>query len=85
MSTKIFVGGLSYETTDEQLNELFAAHGAVESAVVIKDRGTGRSKGFGFVEMSGEDAQRAITALSNKEVDGRKLTVNQARPKEDRN
>lgn len=84
MATKIFVGGLSYELTEEKLNELFSTYGDVESAIIIKDRDTGRSKGFGFVEMSAEDAQKAITALNAKDFDGRKLTVNQARPREDR-
>lgn len=85
MSTKIYVGGLNYEVTDETLKEMFAAFGDVESAVVINDRDSGKSKGFGFVEMTqSDDAQKAITTLNAKEIDGRKLTVNQARPREDR-
>lgn len=84
MTTRIFVGGLSYELTDEKLTELFAEHGTVKSAMIIKDRTDGRSKGFGFVEMPTEDAQKAIAALNDTDLEGRKLTVNQARPKEDR-
>lgn len=85
MQNKIFVGSLSYTTTDEQLAELFAAHGTVVSAKVITDRDTGQSKGFGFVEMSSaEEAQTAIKALSGKEVGGRQLTVNIAKPMGDR-
>ncbi|MGH7835986.1 MAG: RNA recognition motif domain-containing protein [Candidatus Binatia bacterium] len=85
MTNKIYVGGLSYATTDKQLEELFASHGTVESARVITDKFTGRSKGFGFVEMgSGAEAQRAIQALNGTEFDGRNLTVNEARPQEKR-
>ena len=81
----IYVGNLSYGTNDQLLEELFAEFGAVSSARVIADRDSGRSKGFGFVEMSSqEEAQAAIDALNDKEVDGRKLKVNEARPKEDR-
>ena len=82
MGKKLYVGNLSYETTDSDLSTMFAAHGTVESAQVIMDRDTGRSKGFGFVEMgSDQEAQAAIAALNGKEVNGRALTVNEARPK----
>src|SRR5271167_2967781 len=82
MGKKLYVGNLSYEVTDGDLEQLFAAHGAVQSAQVIMDRDTGRSKGFGFVEMkTDQEAQAAIAALNGKEVDGRALTVNEARPK----
>ena len=85
MGKKLYVGNLSYDVTDSALEQMFAAHGTVQSAQVILDRDTGRSKGFGFVEMdSGEQAQAAITALNGREVDGRALTVNEARPREDR-
>jgi RNA recognition motif-containing protein len=83
MGKKIYVGNLAYGVTDSDLEQLFGAHGTVQSAQVIMDRDTGRSKGFGFVEMgSDQEAQAAIAALSGKEVDGRALTVNEARPKE---
>ena len=82
---KLFVGGLPFSTTDDELNELFAAHGTVASAVVIKDRDTGRSKGFGFVEFENdEEGKAAEKALNNSDVGGRSITVNEARPKEDR-
>ena len=85
MSSKIYVGGLPYATTDAQLQDLFATHGTVESARVITDKFTGRSRGFGFVEMaSNEEAQRAIQALNGTDLDGRNLTVNEARPQEKR-
>ncbi len=85
MGKKLYVGNLSYRMTDSDLEQLFASHGTVSSAQVIMDRDTGRSKGFGFVEMaSDQDAQSAITALNGKEIEGRTLTVNEARPKEDR-
>ena len=85
MGKKLYVGNLSYGTTDGDLEQLFAAHGTVQSAQVIMDRDTGRSKGFGFVEMgSDQEAQAAIAALSGKEVGGRALTVNEAKPREDR-
>jgi RNA recognition motif-containing protein len=85
MSSKIYVGGLPYATTDAQLQEIFSAHGTVESARVITDKFTGRSRGFGFVEMaSSEEAQRAIQALNGTDLDGRNLTVNEARPQEKR-
>ena len=82
MGKKLYVGNLTYGVTDATLEQLFAAHGTVESARVVMDRDTGRSKGFGFVEMGGDqEAQAAIAALNGKEVDGRALTVNEARPK----
>ena len=85
MSSKIYVGGLPYATTDAQLQEIFSVHGAVESARVITDKFTGRSRGFGFVEMaSSEDAQKAIQALNGTDLDGRNLTMNEARPQERR-
>ena len=83
MGNKLYVGGLSYATTDKQLEDLFTAHGTVESARVIIDKFTGRSKGFGFVEMgSGAEAQTAIRALNGTDFDGRNITVNEARPQE---
>src|SRR5947207_13018316 len=85
MSSKIYVGGLPYATTDAQLQEIFSAHGTVESARVITDKFTGRSRGFGFVEMaSSEEAQRAIQALNGTDPGGRSLTMNEARPQEKR-
>jgi len=85
MGNKIYVGGLPYSTTDGSLQELFSAHGTVESARVITDKFTGQSRGFGFVEMgSNDEAQKAIEALNGTEVDGRTLTVNEARPQEKR-
>lgn len=81
MATKLFVGGLPYSVTDDQLREIFEAAGAVQSAKVIVDRETNRSKGFGFVEMSTEEeAKVAIEKLNNTEVSGRAITVNEARP-----
>ena len=85
MGNKLYVGNLSYNTTGSDLEQLFAQHGTVQSAEVIADRDTGRSKGFGFVEMSSqEEAQKAIAALNGQEHDGRALTVNEAKPREDR-
>jgi RNA recognition motif-containing protein len=85
MATKLFVGSLSWGVTDDQLKEFFSAVGTVESANVITDRDTNRSKGFGFVEMSSdEEAKKAISELNGKELDGRPVTVNEARPREDR-
>ena len=85
MGKKLYVGNLTYEVTDSALEQMFAAHGTVQSAQVIMDRDTGRSKGFGFVEMgSDQEAQAAIQALSGQQVGGRSLTVNEARPKEPR-
>src|SRR6201993_2079364 len=82
MGKKLYVGNLAYGVTDSDLQTLFGAHGTVQSAQVIMDRDTGRSKGFGFVEMgSDQEAQAAIAALNGKEVEGRNLTVNEARPK----
>jgi RNA recognition motif-containing protein len=80
------VGGLPYSVTDGKLEELFQAHGTVESARVISDKFTGQSRGFGFVEMgSGNEAQTAIEALNGTQFDGRTLTVNEAKPMADRN
>jgi len=85
MGKKLYVGNLSYDVTDGSLEQMFAAHGTVQSAQVIMDRDTGRSKGFGFVEMgSDQEAQAAIQALNGQQVWGRSLAVNEARPKEDR-
>lgn len=85
MATKLYVGGLPYAVNDDELRELFEACGKVESAQVIIDRDTNRSKGFGFVEMSTEaEAEAAINELGGKEVGGRTITVNAARPREDR-
>jgi RNA recognition motif-containing protein len=85
MGKKLYVGNLSYDVTDSALEQMFAPHGTVQSAQVIMDRETGRSKGFGFVEMgSDQEAQAAIQALSGQMVGGRALTVNEARPREDR-
>lgn len=82
MGKKLYVGNLTYEVTDGDLSKMFEPHGTVESAQVIMDRETARSKGFGFVEMkSDQEAQAAIAALNGKEVNGRSLTVNEARPK----
>jgi RNA recognition motif-containing protein len=81
----LYVGNLSYTVNNSELEQIFSAHGTVESAHVITDRDTGRSKGFGFVEMGNDQqAQAAIAALHGKEVGGRSLTVNEARPREDR-
>jgi cold-inducible RNA-binding protein len=85
MGKKLYVGNLSYDMTNEALQSLFATHGTVESAQVIMDRDTGRSKGFGFVEMSTpEEAQAAIQALNGQSSGGRALKVNEAQPKPDR-
>ena len=85
MGKKLYVGNLAYSVTDGTLEQMFAAHGSVQSAQVIMDRDTGRSKGFGFVEMSSDhEAQEAINALNGQQVDGRSLTVNEAKPREDR-
>jgi len=85
MGQKLYVGNLSYSTTSSDLEQLFAQHGTVQSAEVISDRDSGRSKGFGFVEMgSDEEAQAAIAALNGQQHDGRTLTVNEAKPREDR-
>ena len=85
MGSKLYVGNLSYNTTGSDLEQLFSAHGTVQSAEVIADRDSGRSKGFGFVQMgSDEEAQAAIAALNGQDHDGRPLTVNEAKPREDR-
>ncbi|OGI86311.1 RNA-binding protein [Candidatus Nomurabacteria bacterium RIFCSPLOWO2_01_FULL_39_17] len=85
MATKLYVGGLPYSTQEDALKELFAQAGSVVSAVIIMDKMSGRSKGFGFVEMSSdEEAQKAISMLNDQEFEGRKLTVNEARPMEAR-
>jgi RNA recognition motif-containing protein len=82
MGKKLYVGNLPYSIADSDLQQLFAAHGTVQSAQVIMDRDTGRSKGFGFVEMGTDaEAQAAIAELNGKQIDGRALTVNEARPK----
>src|ERR1700676_4981375 len=82
MGKKLYVGNLAYTVGDSDLQRLFEAHGNVVSAQVIMDRDTGRSKGFGFVEMGSDaEAQAAITAMNGAEIDGRALTVNEARPK----
>src|SRR5438105_10354263 len=82
MGKKLYVGNLAYSVSDSDLQAMFEPHGTVQSAQVIMDRDTGRSKGFGFVEMgSDQEAQAAIAALNGKEVEGRALTVNEARPK----
>jgi RNA recognition motif-containing protein len=84
MQKKLYVGGLSYSVTDEQLRNLFAAHGTVESASVVRDRSSDTSRGFGFVEMgTQEEAEKAIAALNSTEFEGRSLNVNLAKPRED--
>jgi RNA recognition motif-containing protein len=85
MGRKLYVGNLAYSVTDGELAKMFEPHGTVASAQVIMDRDTGRSKGFGFVEMgTDQEAQAAISALNGQETGGRVLTVNEARPREDR-
>ena len=85
MGSKIYVGGLPYSATEQELSSLFATHGSVESARVITDKFTGQSRGFGFVEMStGEEANKAIAALNGTQIGGRTLTVNEAKPQEPR-
>src|SRR5215213_881083 len=85
MGSKLYVGNLSYNTTSSDLEALFTPHGTVTSAEVIQDRETGRSKGFGFVQMGSDaEAQAAIAALNGQQSDGRALTVNEAKPREDR-
>lgn len=81
---KLYVGNLPYSMNDSSLNDLFAPFGNVESARVISDRDTGSSKGFGFVEMTDADAQKAMGALNGREIDGRALRVNEAKPQESR-
>jgi RNA recognition motif-containing protein len=86
VAKKLYVGNLAYGVTDSDLQNLFTPHGTVQSAQVIVDRDTSRSKGFGFVEMSsGDEAQVAIAAMNGREVNGRSITVNEARPREPRN
>jgi RNA recognition motif-containing protein len=81
MGNKLYVGGLPYSVNDGRLQEIFSAHGSVESAKVISDKFTGQSRGFGFVEMSsGSEAQKAIESLNGTQLDGRTLTVNEAKP-----
>ena len=85
MSTKLYVGNLSFNTSTQDLETMFGESGTVTSANLIEDRETGRSRGFAFVEMStGEEAKAAIAALDGKEIDGRNLKVNEAKPREDR-
>ena len=85
MGKKLYVGNLGYDVSDADLNQLFSQHGTVESATVIMDKMTSRSKGFGFVELSSDqEAQAAITALNAKDFGGRALTVNEAKPREAR-
>ena len=85
MSTKLYVGNLSFNTSSQDLETMFAEAGTVQSANIVEDRDTGRSRGFGFVEMSSkEEAQTAISTLDGKEVDGRSLKVNEAKPRENR-
>ena len=85
MTMKLYVGNLSYQTSSDDLQQLFAQAGTVESASVVEDRETGRSRGFGFVEMSSkEEGEAAIAQFNGKEVNGRSLTVNEAKPREDR-
>ena len=85
MGSKLYVGGLPYSATEQQLSDLFAAHGTVASARIISDKFTGQSRGFGFVEMSSDsEAKAAITALNGSDMGGRTLTVNEAKPMEQR-
>jgi len=85
MNKKLYVGGLSYSVTDSQLRDLFAVHGTVESASVVRDKGSDSSRGFGFVEMGTQaEAEKAIAALNATEFQGRSLNVNLAKPREDR-
>lgn len=85
MGSKLYVGNLSYNTTSSDLEQLFSQHGTVQSAEVISDRETGRSKGFGFVQMGSDaEAQAAIAAVNGQQHDGRALTVNEAKPREER-
>lgn len=83
MAKKLYVGGLSYDTTEDALKKVFSQAGTVESATIITDKISGRSKGFGFIEMSSdEEAKKAIEMFNGKEIDGRSVTVAEARPKE---
>ena len=84
MTKRIYVGNLSFQTTERDITDLFSQAGTVESIKVITDRDTGRSKGFAFVEMNDSEATQAISRFNGQELDGRALTVNEARPREDR-
>jgi cold-inducible RNA-binding protein len=85
MNKKLYVGGLPYSVTDAQLQQLFAGHGTVESAKVIMDRDSNRSRGYGFVEMgTQEEAEKAIAALNSTQMEGRSITVNISKPREER-
>lgn len=85
MAMKLYVGGLAYSVTEKELETVFAEYGTVASTAVIKDRDSGQSKGFGFVEMSDDnEAKAAMAALNGKEISGRNIIVNEARPQEDR-
>ena len=85
MSTKLYVGNLSFDTSSQDLETMFAEAGTVQSASVVEDRDTGRSRGFGFVEMSSkEEAQAAISSFDGKDIDGRSIKVNEAKPRENR-
>ena len=84
LTKKIYVGNLSFDATEEQVNEMFAQYGKVDSIAMINDRDSGRFRGFGFVEMEDSAANAAIKALNDTELDGRTLRVNEARPREDR-
>ena len=85
MGNKLYVGGLPFSVTEDRLQEIFSAHGSVESSKVISDKFTGQSRGFGFVEMSsGSEAKKAIDSLNGTQLDGRTLTVNEAKPMERR-
>ena len=85
MSMKLYVGNLSFQSSSQDLEDLFAGVGAVESATVVEDRETGRSRGFGFVEMANqEDGEKAIAELNGKDFGGREIKVNEAKPREDR-
>ncbi|HZS44452.1 MAG TPA: RNA-binding protein [Blastocatellia bacterium] len=84
MTKKLYVGNLSFQTTEQDISDLFSQAGAVESVALITDRDTGRSKGFAFVEMSQSDADDAVNRFNGQDFNGRNLTVNEARPREDR-
>ncbi|ACK41705.1 MULTISPECIES: RNA recognition motif domain-containing protein [Dictyoglomus] len=84
MSKTLYVGNLPWSTTEEELKNIFASHGTVYSARIISDRNTGRSKGFGFVEVDEKEAEKMISALNNTEVKGRRIIVNEAKPREER-
>ena len=84
MSKRIYVGNLSFQTTENDISDLFGQVGEVDSVSIVTDRDTGRSKGFGFVEMGDDDAEKAIAQFNGTELNGRSITVNEARPREDR-